>query len=236
LSWDNAVQSVTVSNGTPETTFTFNLTNKSTGDVTITGASGSCYCTVAKMPELPWKIPAGGGGQIRVVMNLVNRVGSLPKTVTVVSDKGVKVLYVTATILAPPTPVRMAPLERERNQKIAIVDRQAVFRGDCARCHAEPARNQMGQALFTQACGVCHESDRRASVVPDLRAIQQQTNGEFWRKWIVHGKPGSLMPAFSQSEGGILTEAQITSLVNYLTATIPSRPPAQALKSHAKRD
>ena len=36
-------------------------------------------------------------------------------------------------------------------------------------------------------------------MVPDLHALKTPTNVEFWRIWIAHGKPGSLMPAFSTS-------------------------------------
>ena len=67
-------------------------------------------------------------------------------------------------------------------------------------------------------------------MVPDLHALKVPTNVEFWQTWISHGKPGSLMPAFSTIDGGPLTEIQIASLANYLAATIPSQaapPPAQ---------
>ena len=234
LSWDGVVKTLTVTNGTPEAHFTFNFTNVSSGDVSITSASGSCFCTVAKLPDLPWKIAPGVAGQIPVVMNLAGKSGTLPKTVTVVTDKGAKMLYVTATVLPPPAPPQMAAADREKNQKVAIVDRQAVFRGECAKCHAEPARNKIGQALFVSVCGVCHEGEHRASMVPNLHAIQQETNAEFWRNWITHGKPASLMPAFSQAEGGILSNPQIDSLVSYLTVAIPSKPPTQLVKPQAK--
>ena len=38
------------------------------------------------------------------------------------------------------------------------------------------------------------------------------------------------MPAFAISEGGILSDEQITSLVNYLTTAIPSKPAAPVIK------
>src|SRR5581483_10486280 len=84
------------------------------------------------------------------------------------------------------------------------------------------------------ACGVCHESEHRATMVPDLHKIQQETNAEFWRNWITHGKPESLMPAFAKSEGGILSDAQIESLVNYLVAAVPSHATAQAIPGTSK--
>ena len=60
-------------------------------------------------------------------------------------------------------------------------------------------------------------------MVPDLRAIPQTTTAEFWRTWIAYGRPHSLMPAFAVGEGGPLTEAQITSLSDYIMATISSK-------------
>src|SRR5262249_32802897 len=72
--------------------------------------------------------------------------------------------------------------------------------------------------------GVCHESAHRASMVPNLHALPHETNAEYWKNWITQGKAGTLMPAFSQAQGGILTDSQIDSLVSFLKAAIPSHP------------
>jgi hypothetical protein len=64
--------------------------------------------------------------------------------------------------------------------------------------------------------------------VPNLHKLPDPTNAAFWKNWIMHGKPGTLMPAFAQSEGGFLSDMQIESLVAYLTMTIPSHPVAAA--------
>ncbi len=229
LKWDADKKQTTVTNGAAEAHFVFNLTNVSSGDVIISNVLTSCGCTVARLPEVPWRIAPGADGQISATMNVAGKTGSVPKTITVLSDKGVKMLLVTANIL-PAAPTPMSAADREQNQKRATADRQAVFRGDCARCHAEPAKDKMGQQLYVAACGVCHEAEHRATMVPDLHAIPQETNAGFWRTWIAHGKPDSLMPAFAQSEGGILSDAQIASLVSYLTATIPSKPPTPVRK------
>jgi hypothetical protein len=71
-------------------------------------------------------------------------------------------------------------------------------------------------------------------MVPDLHALKHPTDAALWRKWITSGKGiipaqvGSMMPAFSQAEGGPLTEEQISSLVDYLARTIPNNPTANA--------
>jgi hypothetical protein len=59
-------------------------------------------------------------------------------------------------------------------------------------------------------------------MVPDLHALKTPTNYEFWRIWITHGKPGSLMPAFATTDGGPLSDMQIASLASYLNESIKS--------------
>jgi mono/diheme cytochrome c family protein len=115
--------------------------------------------------------------------------------------------------------------ERARGVEIAKADRQAVFKADCATCHAKPAEGKYGKALYDAVCAVCHEAEHRATMVPDLHNLKTPTNNEFWRTWVAHGKPGSLMPAFSTAEGGPLTDLQVAELAAYLDYTIPSRVP-----------
>ena len=227
LAWDSINKGVTVTNGTPEAHFTFYLTNISADTVVITSVGTSCGCTAARLPEQPWHLAAGTNGEINVTMNLAGKAGTVPKTVTVNTEKnGSKTLFVRTTIT--PTPVSalggMTAVDRQNNQKLALADRQAVFRGDCAKCHVEPTKGKMGVELFAAACGICHEGAERASMVPNLHALPKEKNSEYWRTWITYGRPGSLMPAFSKEQGGILDDAQIASLVAYLMVSIPSAP------------
>lgn len=229
LKWDEESKKLSVASGTAQAHFTFILTNVSKETVTIQSAVGTCFCTVAKLPELPWKIAPGATGEINVTMDIGMRTGTLQKGVTVVTDKGVKMLNVTTTVLPAPAQMQMAAGDREANLKLATADRQAVFtKTECASCHAEPAKNKAGKELYEAVCGVCHESPRRATMVPNLHTITQETNAEFWKNWIAHGKPGSFMPAFAQAEGGILSEDQINSLVKYLLSAMPSKATAAA--------
>ncbi len=164
-------------------------------------------------------------------MNVSGKSGVVFKTVTFNTDKGIKTLMLKVTIQPPPPPA-VAPatssMNRERNQELAKQDRQAVFKGECARCHVEKVKGKLGQELYVTACGICHEAEHRATMVPDLHAIKQDTNPDFWRTWIARGKPGSLMPAFAQSEGGPLNDAEINSLVQYLVTAIPPQGRAHA--------
>lgn len=225
LAFDGDTKEVTVTNGTTEAHFAFNITNISTGDVTVNFVQTSCGCTVAKLPSQPWVLGPNSNGQISATMQLAGTPpgGSKTKTLTVNTDKGNKTLIAKANILPAPAPASMSEADRASNQKLAMADRQAVFKGDCAKCHVEPGQNKMGKDLFAASCGVCHEAQHRASFVADLHHLTEPTSPEFWKNWIEHGKPGSLMPAFSQAEGGPLNEMQVASLVAYLNDAFPAR-------------
>ena len=188
IAFDAERKEVSVPNGTPQAQFTFNLTNISAEVVTITTVSTSCGCTVAKLPESPWKIAPGSNGQISATMNLAGKSGISIKTLTVNSDKGPKLLYVQATILpADATALPISPMDREANQKLAIADRQGVFKADCATCHVTPTKGLFGQPLYAKACGICHEAEHRATMVTDLHTLKYPTTPEIWKNWIMHG-------------------------------------------------
>ena len=226
LVWDGTTKETNVTAETAEAHFVFGFTNVSTNPVVFLSVRTSCGCTTAKLPPLPWTIPVGTNAQFDVTVNLGGRSGTLIKTVTVSTDRGSKILMLKITILPPVTPV-MSEADRLRAQTVAMTNRQAVFQGECAICHVKRGTGKYGKALYDADCAICHESKNRAPMVPDLHAIKTPTNYEFWRTWITHGKPGSLMPAFSMADGGPLPDMQISSLVSYLGVAIPSHvPPA----------
>ncbi len=220
LVFDALSKDYTTKPGEMEAKFAFNVTNVSSGEVVISGVQTSCGCTVAQL-TYPWKLAAGGSGVIPLTMNLAGKAGVVFKTANVLTDKGQKMLTVKANI----TPTEANPLtmgaDREKNRLIAAQNRQAVFQGDCARCHVEPAIGKMGRELYTASCGICHDEGHRAQMVTDLRTKLPGT-AEYWKFSIVHGKPGTLMPAFAQTEGGPLSDAQIASLVEYLVKDFPA--------------
>lgn len=222
LAFDNETKEYITKPGEFTATFVFNLTNVSPDEVTVTLVQTSCGCTTAQLPPMPWKIPAGGTGQIPVNMNVQGKSGVVFKTVTLHTDKGQKPLMVKTTIQQP-DPNLMSAADRERNQLLAKADRQAIFKGDCARCHVEPVIGKFGKDLYTTACGVCHDAEHRATMVPDLHNLPNDTDAAYWKLMITLGKPNTLMAAWAQSQGGPLSDPQINSLVDYLVATMPAQ-------------
>lgn len=221
LAFDSLSKDYTTKPGEMDAKFNFNVTNVSSGEVIVSGVQTSCGCTVAQL-TYPWKIAAGGSGVIPLTMNLAGKSGTVIKSATVLTDKGQKMLTVKANMTPPSADPLTMGADREKNRLIAAQDRQAVFKGDCARCHVEPVIGKMGKQLYTTACGICHDDEHRATMVPDLHALKTIPNAEYWKFSIVHGKPGTLMPAFAQGQGGPLSDAQIASLVDYLVKDFPS--------------
>jgi mono/diheme cytochrome c family protein len=222
LAWDDLTKATDATNEQDFARFTFSFTNVTAGNVTILAVHPSCGCTTAEMPPVPWTIPPGESGQMKLNVNLAFKSGMLFKTVNVSTDKGNKTLTLRINIL-PPVIVKMSEEDRAKGLAAAKVDRQAVFKGDCASCHLKHIEGKYGQPLFAAICAVCHEAENRATMVPDLHNLPVPTSEEFWRTWITAGKAGSLMPAFATSQGGPLNDMQIASLAAYLNAVIPPK-------------
>jgi len=216
LTFDALHKQVSVRFGQTNVVVHFSVTNTSPAPVVIRDVTLSCGCSVASLPARPWNLPPGAQGQLTITTDLRGKRGSLVKTAIVQASTGTRVLTYQVDIQEPATPE-----ERARNQTLAKADRQAVFRGDCTRCHVEPAKGKLGRELFTAACGICHAAEHRASMVPDLRTLRPPPNRANWERWITHGKPDTLMPAFAGKAGGPLTEDQVRSLVELLAGTSP---------------
>ena len=106
-------------------------------------------------------------------------------------------------------------------QQLASVDHQAVFKKDCVKCHLVPAFGKTGEQLFHTSCGICHESVHRATMVPDLSALNSEFDTNYCRICVTYGKAGTLMPGFAATEGGPLDSAQIDSLMEFLPKQFP---------------
>lgn len=126
-------------------------------------------------------------------------------------------------------PVTNATANRAMNIQNALADRQAVFKADCAKCHVDPGVGKLGADLYMASCGICHEAEHQASMVPNLKIPRSPRDLAFWQKWIAEGKPGTLMPAFAANHGGPLTQEQVDSLTVYLYQYLPRNPPAAVI-------
>lgn len=227
LVFDAITKEFTAKAGERNADFQFSVTNTGPELITINSVRASCGCTTPKLPILPWKLEPGASGSFQVAVDLSGKFGTFQKSVFIESSEGQKIVYVKVVMPAGMAAAPGAPAmdARERNMQIAKADPQAIFRGDCASCHATPALGKKGEQLFTAACGICHESDQRAALVPDLMALKQTPNEAYWDAWIRNGKVGTMMPGFALEKHGPLSDEQIQSLVDYLMTDFKTRKP-----------
>lgn len=247
FAWDAPEKEANTKPGDATANFTFWFTNTSASEVVINAIRTSCGCTVAKMPVTPWPIPAGSNGPVEVSLDLRGKSGAIAKGVTVETTAGTKSLIVKVNIPADPSaagafavnhpnvaanhPI-MGDTERLANMQKALKDRQVVFKdANCAKCHADPARNLAnntpiyhGATLYHGICATCHDSQFRAAAVTDLKNLKHETDLDYWKYWIAHGKEGSMMPAFTKAEGGPLDDQQILVLAKYCLDTFKPVP------------
>ena len=222
LIWDAMEKTNSLPGMTNVTYFSFFVTNKSPASAMIFSNVTSCDCTAANTVEnMPWELKPGDGGALNVLVNVRGKYGLVTKTVVVYTSHGTQTLTVNIDIPISPAPFNVSA--RTRDQMASQKDRQAVFGEHCAACHAWPAVGRTGEGLFQSICGICHLSDHRAQMVPDLAKLNRATSADYWRTNIAFGKPGSLMPAFAKTEGGILDTNQIESLVAYLATRYPAQ-------------
>ena len=181
----------------------------------MTAVLPSCHCTIAKVPPLPWRLAPKATGSVEITFERSMKWGTITKTIAVETSKGTNVLNVSVTFPEPD--------EREKNRITAFADRQAVFHTpDCASCHLRPASGKKGEELYKAICAICHESEHRGEMVPNLASLKMATDAKFWEQTLRIGKPGTFMPAFSKPFGGPLTDDQLASLVTYLLDHFPS--------------
>lgn len=70
--------------------------------------------------------------------------------------------------------------------------------------------------LYGQNCAACHGSKGQDGPATDLANPEYEAlvDDTTLSKWITAGMPGTQMPAFAQSAGGMLTDAQVSAIVN----------------------
>jgi mono/diheme cytochrome c family protein len=215
LTWDSTNRWYNAKRGETNAILSFTFANSSTNDVVIRAVRSSCHCTDPRMPfPLPGTLPPDGTGRMEVNIDLRERNQPFKQTITVETSAGVDQLFLDIQ-----TPELT---QREKDRLAAFADRQAVFKGRCADCHWRPA---IGKSLPDQVkvlCGTCHDSPKRAEMVPLLAAKAQGHDRAYWDQWVRRGKPGTFMPAFGKPWGGPLSDAELQALVDCLTAQFQS--------------
>ncbi|HWF44514.1 MAG TPA: DUF1573 domain-containing protein, partial [Candidatus Kapabacteria bacterium] len=122
----------------------FEIGNSGTDTLVISGTRPSCGCTAAVMGTS--RIPPGGTSMLHVTFDANNKPeGPIIKTVTITSnatngsDRIVKIQgRVVKSKLAHKTMMHL----------------DGVFQGDCAKCHVDKGKGELGARLYEADCAV----------------------------------------------------------------------------------
>jgi cytochrome c oxidase cbb3-type subunit III len=81
---------------------------------------------------------------------------------------------------------------------------------------ARPSEVADFSTLYGENCAACHGQNGQNGPAIDLGNPEYQSlvDDASLRKWISGGMPGTEMPAFAQSAGGMLTDAQVNALID----------------------
>jgi mono/diheme cytochrome c family protein len=218
LVWDAMKKSASPNFEDGSARFEFHVTNTSRRPVIVRQIRASCGCTTWEAPRLPWTLAPGERGTVKVAVDFRGKEGEIARDLLVGTVEGTQMLMMVIQV------PQMDAAMRERNQAMAAANRQLVFQGDCAACHAAPAESRFGIDLFEAVCAICHQAKHRAAMVPDLSVAKEKRDAAWWTRWVEDGREGTLMPGFAKKHGGPLSEPQIESLVEYLLTAFPTEP------------
>lgn len=215
LTWEKTTLASEVSHETSVLILRFPFSNSGSEPLSITEIKTTCGCIEPLNPELPWTIVPGVEEALEVKVNLRGKKGTFQQSLDV-SAGDISTELMIKIEIEDPVHRPMSVEERNGNLAKSLSDRQAIFKGTCIECHVQPTHGKYGMTLYEAACGICHDSDQRASVVPDLTDKIKSESKEYWRQWITKGKADGLMPGFAATEGGPLSGSQVSTLLNHI--------------------
>jgi hypothetical protein len=188
---------------------TFIISNTGTDTLEIFGAQPSCGCTAAVQGKK--RIPPGDTSHLFIRFDPHNKAeGEVTKVITITSnakDDAQKLIRIHGTIYK-------SKLAHKESMHL-----DGVFQGNCASCHVEKGKGELGAKLYEADCAICHGSKADNKPGPDIAAdpMMNHTTKQ-WKEIIGEGLVNTNMPAFALKHKGPLNEEEIASLADYLGA------------------
>lgn len=190
-----------------ETNFT--ITNRGTDTLQIMSANPSCGCTAAVLGDK--KLAPGKSTALKVTFDPHNKAeGPFTKVITIVSN----------SVVEPQKQIRIhGMIYRSKLAHKESMHLDGVFQGNCATCHVDKGKGELGAKLYEADCAICHGSKTDNKPGPDITADEMMNHTpEQWKTVIANGRPNTNMPAFHTKNKGPLNDEEIASLVDYMGA------------------
>ena len=189
----------------------FLIQNVGTDTLVISATRPSCGCTAAVLDAKDNRIPPGGSSRLKVTFDANNKPeGPIIKSVTIISNSKTN----------PDAMVRIqGRVVKSLLAHKTMMHLDGIFQGDCASCHVDKGKGELGARLYEADCAVCHGTKADGKPGPELasEAMMKHSPRE-WQKIIADGIPKTAMPAFATRNKGPLDDEEIASLVEYMGA------------------
>jgi len=91
---------------------------------------------------------------------------------------------------------------------------------------------ERGGELFVENCAVCHGVDGQGRIGASLEDFPGIDPGAAMRQTIAAGVAGSVMPAWSEDQGGPLSDQDIDDIVAYISQAIGGTEPIEPLPTY----
>lgn len=193
---------------------TFFIKNVGTDTLTILNTHASCGCTAAVMDNM--KIAPKGISRLKVKYDAHNKgEGPMQKTITISSNsrtEAEKVLRIKGIVVKSKT-------VHKSDEMSTMMSLKGIFKGDCAKCHVDKGRGELGARLYEADCAICHGPASEGKPGPDIASKEMMRHSKkSWELITRDGMEGTHMPAFHLSHEGPLNDEEIASIVEYLDA------------------
>lgn len=187
----------------------FIISNVGSDTLQIMSANPSCGCTAAVLDEK--KLAPGKTTRLHITFDPHNKAeGPFYKTITIMSN----------SVIEPQKQVRIhGNIFRSKLAHKEMMHLDGVFVGNCASCHVEKGKGELGAKLYEADCAICHGSKADNKPGPDITSDEMMNHTpDQWKKLIAEGRVNTNMPAFHTKNKGPLGDEEIASLVDYLGA------------------
>ena len=187
----------------------FTIANTGTDTLVITGTRPSCGCTAAVVDES--KVAPGKATRLKVTFDANNKPeGPIIKSVTITSNS----LEGSERMVRIQGRVVKSKLAHKSTMHL-----DGLFQGDCAKCHVDKGKGELGARLYEADCAICHGLKTDGKPGPELASESMlKHTPKQWQSIIENGVPNTAMPAFHTKNKGPLGDEEIASLVEYMGA------------------
>jgi hypothetical protein len=154
------------------------------------------------------RLKPGEKGKIRLSVDIRGKLGTIYKTVEVNTNDPENSKSTIALRMTIKDPVHMKAYSAAE-----------IFSGSCRSCHVLQGKGKEGFDLFVADCMMCHSPGRIAPSQRDMRMKPR----EHLEKAIREGVEKTSMPGWDLTHGGPLKEAEIMSLLDYLSPAVKAQ-------------